>query len=76
MYNTIGLAQGNACMVANGTDAYQCFYCYDIRHCEHCFGCVALQHKKYCIFNKQYTKEEYEAKLAKLIEKMQDTGEW
>ncbi|HEV7702579.1 MAG TPA: hypothetical protein VGO63_04030 [Candidatus Paceibacterota bacterium] len=25
-----------------------------------CLGCVNLRHKSYCIFNKQYTKEEYE----------------
>src|SRR3989344_4578595 len=28
--------------------------------CEYCFGCVGLKKKKYCILNKQYTKEEYE----------------
>src|SRR3990167_154252 len=25
-----------------------------------CLGCINLRHKKHCIFNKQYTKEEYE----------------
>lgn len=28
--------------------------------CRDCFGCVGLQNKQYCIFNEQYTKEEYE----------------
>jgi len=28
--------------------------------CEQCFGCVGLKKKKYCILNKQYTKEQYE----------------
>ena len=27
---------------------------------EYCFGCVGLKKKKYCILNKQYSKEEYE----------------
>src|SRR3989338_7923745 len=27
--------------------------------CEYCFGCVGLKKKKYCILNKQYTKDEY-----------------
>jgi len=27
--------------------------------CSDCFGCVGLKKKQYCIFNKQYTKEEY-----------------
>jgi hypothetical protein len=28
-----------------------------------CLGCVNLRHKKYCIFNKEYSKEKYEKKL-------------
>jgi Zn ribbon nucleic-acid-binding protein len=27
--------------------------------CKNCFGCVNLRKKEYCIFNKQYTKDEY-----------------
>ena len=34
------------------------------------FGCVGLQKKQYCILNKQYTKEEYEALVPKIIEHM------
>jgi hypothetical protein len=29
-----------------------------------CLGCVNLRHKRYCIFNIEYTKEEYEKKIA------------
>lgn len=29
-----------------------------------CLGCVNLRQKQHCIFNEQYTKEEYETKLA------------
>jgi len=35
------------------------------RNCESCFGCVNLRNKSYCIFNKQYTKEEYTRAIAK-----------
>ncbi|MFH0838250.1 MAG: zinc-ribbon domain containing protein [Patescibacteria group bacterium] len=28
--------------------------------CKNCLGCINLRHKEYMIFNKQYTKEEYE----------------
>jgi hypothetical protein len=31
--------------------------------CNDCFGCVNLRKKSYCIFNKQYTKEEYREKI-------------
>ena len=35
-----------------------------------CFGCVGLKKKKYCILNKQYSKEEYEELLPKIIKHM------
>ena len=35
-----------------------------------CFGCVGLKNANYCILNKQYTKEEYEAIVPKLREHM------
>ncbi|HAS80885.1 MAG: hypothetical protein UR25_C0004G0018 [Candidatus Nomurabacteria bacterium GW2011_GWE1_32_28] len=34
------------------------------------FGCVGLKKKKYCILNKQYTKEEYEELIPKIIKHM------
>jgi hypothetical protein len=33
-------------------------------NCQDCFGCVNLRNKNYCIFNKQYTKEEYQKRVA------------
>ena len=36
------------------------------------FGCVGLNKKKYCILNKQYTKEEYEELVPKVIKHMND----
>jgi hypothetical protein len=35
-------------------------YCFYIANCENCIGCDALKNGKYSIFNKEYTKEEYE----------------
>lgn len=40
------------------------------------FGCVSIIKKKYCIFNKQYSKEEYLILKEKIIEHMKKTGEW
>lgn len=34
-------------------------YCFDLQSCSDCMGCVGLRNKKYCMFNKQLTKEEY-----------------
>lgn len=36
------------------------------------FGCMGMRSKKYCILNKQYTKEEYEELLPKIIKHMND----
>jgi hypothetical protein len=37
-----------------------CYFIFDCRNCSDCFGCVNLRNKRYCIFNEQFTKEEYE----------------
>jgi hypothetical protein len=41
-----------------------------------CFGSVGMKKAKYCILNKQYTKEEYEVLVPKIIAHMKETGEW
>lgn len=51
-------------------------YCWFIHSSKNCFGCVNVHHKQYCIFNKQYTKDQYEALVPKVIDHMQTTGEW
>ncbi len=44
--------------------------------CEYCFGCVGLKKKKYCILNKQYTKESFDKLKTKIIEDMRKRGEY
>ena len=57
-------------------------YSNDIWYCDKCnsssdlFGCVGVSKKKYCIFNKQYEKDEYEKLKEKIIEHMKATREW
>lgn len=46
-------------------------YCISMFSSSDCFGCVGLQKKQYCIFNKQYTKEEY-FKMAEKIKHHMD----
>jgi len=43
---------------------------------QYLFGCSGLKKAKYCILNKQYSKEEYEALLPKIINHMKENGEW
>ncbi|MFA5947527.1 MAG: hypothetical protein WC806_00950 [Candidatus Gracilibacteria bacterium] len=51
-------------------------YCDSINACNSCFGCTGLNHKNYCILNKQYSKEEYEKLVPKIIEHMKKAEEW
>lgn len=52
--------------------------CHDLTYCDNCytsqnlFGCVGLRKRQYCILNKQYTKEEYEKLVPKIIAHMKD----
>ncbi len=51
-------------------------YCAQCFQCQNCFGCCGLVGKKYCIFNKQYTPEEYERKKTECVAAMKRTGEY
>ena len=74
------------CMTC-GLGAYNlkfCFNCWDeVRDleyciysiaCHDCFGCVGLYKKEYCIFNKQYSKEEYFILKGKIIAQMSEVS--
>lgn len=52
------------------------YYSRECHHCADVFGCSGLKRKQYCILNMQYTKEEYETLVPKIIEHMRKTGEW
>lgn len=39
---------------------------YDCKNCMNCFGCVGLRNKQFCIFNKQYSREDYQAEIEKI----------
>jgi len=47
-------------------------YTYACKNSKNLFGCVGLRSKQYCILNKQYTKEEYEALVPKIIAHMNE----
>ena len=55
------------------TDALYSQYCFG---CKNIFWCIALRNKEYCIFNKQYTKEQYEELVPQIIERMKKDREW
>ncbi len=62
--------------------SFQNWSCNDIVYCDtpqsssDCFGCISIRNKRYCILNKQYSKEGYLELVPKIIEHMKSTGEW
>jgi len=78
--NLIKSQQCYECVDCN--NVYKCLYCQDCNdssnlsychtciNCEFCIGCSNLVNKKYCIDNKEYSKEEY-FKLANEIQNRQ-----
>src|SRR3989338_6400151 len=47
-------------------DCIKVWFSKNCRSCADCFGCVNMRSKKYCIFNEQYSEEEYEKRLAEM----------
>ena len=47
-------------------------YSFNCYNCSDCFGCYGLRNKKYCILNKQFTKEEYGPMVEKIKQHMMD----
>ena len=41
-------------------DCMESMFLFDCRNCNNCFGCVNLRNAKYCVYNVQYSKENYE----------------
>ncbi len=58
------------------SDSRHIRYSFFITACSDLFGCVGLNRVKYCVLNKQYSKEDYEALLPRIVRHMQQTGEW
>jgi len=45
-------------------------YCSECNNCQNCFGCVGLKNKKFCIFNKQYSEDNYWKTVDEIKSKM------
>ena len=51
-------------------------YCDLCRNSHDCFGCIGLANKSFCIFNRQYSEEDYWALLDKIKTAMLERGEY
>jgi len=57
-YKTLFSQESNECRDS--------FFLYSCRNCSNCVSCVNLINKQFCIFNEQYSKEEYSRRLKEL----------
>ncbi len=64
LYENIGVTQNYNCKYIYWSSCcVDCNFILDCNNCSNCFGCVNLRNKNYCIWNNQYSKEEYEKKI-------------
>jgi hypothetical protein len=52
------------------------YYCTYSPHAKHCFGSIGVRRKQYCILNKQYSQQEYEQLVLRIVRYMRSTGEY
>lgn len=65
-FQSIGLKKCNRVIYSvECENSYNISFSKNLRGCHDCFGCFNLRNKSYQIFNKQYTKEEYEKEIQK-----------
>jgi hypothetical protein len=79
IYETHGVGYGcrNLLFVNESWDQDEdLIYCDQCMHSRHLFGCTGLRYKEFCVFNKQYSKQEYEKLVPEIIGHMRRTKEW
>ena len=67
-----GVQGSKLCLGAIIYGGYNMYYSYNCHGSKNCFACIGLRSKQYCILNRQYTKEQYEELVPKIIQHMND----
>jgi len=76
-YEMLGSIEGTHCAFCTFSWTSQdTFYCNFVINTHDLFGCSNLKRAEYCILNKQYSKEDYFALRARIVDHMKKTGEW
>ena len=73
MYESIEVGSGaynTRFAVASDIGLTEASYTLNCSSSSNLFGCINLRNSSYCIFNKQYSKEEYEQLVPRIIEQM------
>jgi hypothetical protein len=72
-YQTVDCDTGmNNFSVITVYSSSNCSYSFTCQSSNNLFGCIGLRGKQYCILNRQYTKEQYEELVPKIIKHMND----
>ncbi|MFH0928161.1 MAG: hypothetical protein V1821_01670 [bacterium] len=75
-YECVGVADNMSrmkfCSCSGYNSSNQEYVWYSLLGAHEMFGCIALSKKRYCILNKQYSKEEFEALVPKIKRQMND----
>ncbi|MFH0851395.1 MAG: hypothetical protein V1876_01465 [Candidatus Peregrinibacteria bacterium] len=77
-YESLSLGYGsyNTIFTHGSWGSKNLLYCDIIQTGSDMFGCVCMKPGRYCVLNRQYTKEEYEELVPRVIELMQKHGEY
>lgn len=81
VYNSSGVGSNAQQIIASYYVAFNADHIYYSAYCwfsvNHLFGCVGMnKQKNHCILNKQYSTQEYQLLLSRILEHMQTTSEW
>lgn len=74
-----GVTPDNSYMTHFTTWCWRDKYTYYSDNChssENLLGCIALRRQKFCILNKQYSREDYERLAARILRQLQQSGQW
>lgn len=66
----------NCIYVQNSESCSDVFFARDCQGCHHCIACTGLRNQSYCIFNQQYSKEEYLEKEKEFRQKLVINRSW
>lgn len=60
-YDCMNIFKSHGCAGTRGNARFclDCYFNRDCDNCADCIGCTNLRSRQYCIFNEQYSKEEY-----------------
>ena len=75
-YGRMGVGQDSSHMYcgSNASTCHNVFYSYFMDTCSYCLGCIGLKNKSYHIFNKEYSKEEWQRLVDEIFTRMEQEG--